>query len=346
MGFSKIGRRFSNIYKDVQTFTVRGYKMRSKNITLKVDEEMNCVNIFRYYSQAENRYTSGLISLLKIGSKIDNNILAEFGQLADISLPKKLNFKVLRDYESTADAEISDDKSVMLIETKIVSGTLRDEQIKEHLNSLDKYKQKNKRLILLTPDSANSHYIKHFINIAPRKIVHVTWNSIIQLLQKSQSKDIVFSDLVCDYIDEIKNIFEQDKSAVIVKINFDKSGVDPDDYLREFKNGEWGDWHTPKKYNELDGKGKKLILYDNSKGLVSEAEIEKVGRDPERRANDYPWSNKFVKKTLKIYSKPIPLSTIKEIPDKNKKFSNFDRCSTSHWNLTREQYEWLTKKMK
>ena len=30
---------------------------------------------------------------------------------------------------------------------------------------------------------------------------------------------------------------------------------------------------------------------------------------------------------------------------KNNKFSNFDKCSTSHWNLTREQYEWLTGKM-
>src|SRR3989344_3817426 len=309
---------------------------------------MNYVNIFRHYSQAENRYTNGLISLLKIGSKIDKDTLNEFGLLADISLSKKMDFRVLREFEGTADAEIFDNDSIMLIETKIHSGTLRGEQIKRHLKILDRYNQKNKRLILLTPDSANSYYISQFIKISPKKIVHITWDSIINLLQKSQSKDIIFSDLVNDYIDEIKeDIFEQDISAVIVKISFgDKSEVYPDDYLDEFKKGEWTDWHTPKKYNELDGKGKKLILYDKDKGLVLEVEIEKVRKDPQRGVNDpYHWSNQFVDKSLNIYKKPIPLSTIKMIPDKNNKFLNFDKCSTSHWNLTREQYDWLMKKL-
>lgn len=95
---------------------------------------MNNINIFWHYSQAENRYTNGLISLLKIGLKIDSNIVIEFGQLANISLLKKLNFKVLREFEGTADAELLDDETIMLIETKIVSGTLRSEQIKRHLS--------------------------------------------------------------------------------------------------------------------------------------------------------------------------------------------------------------------
>ena len=308
---------------------------------------MNCVNIFRHYSQAENRYTNGLISLLKIGSRIDDNLLTEFGRLADITLSNKSSFKVLREFEGTADAEMVNKDSVMLVETKIISGTLRSEQIKRHLRILLNYKQKNKRLVCITPDSANSHYIEQFTKISPSKLVHITWNSIIQLLQKNQSNNIVFSDLVNDYIDEIKeDIFEQDISAVIVKISFgDKSEVYPDDYLDEFKGDEWTDWHTPKKYNELDGKGKKLILYDKYKGLVLEVEIEKVRRDPKRKSNNlYPWSNKFVKNSLRTYSKPIPLSVIKKIPDKNDKFSNFDKCSTSHWNLTREQYQWLMKK--
>lgn len=309
---------------------------------------MSCTNIFRHYSQDENRYTNGLISLLKIGSKVDNGILIEFGRLIEISLSQNSTFKVLRELEGTSDAEISDDNSIILIETKIVSGTVRKEQIRRHLNTLDKYKQKNKRLILLTPDNANSHYIKQFIKISPRTIAHITWNSIIQLLQKSQSKDTVFSDLVKDYIDEIKEyIFEQDISAVIVKISFgDKSEVYPEEYLDEFRNRYWTDWHTPKRYNELDGKGKKLILYDKYKGLVLEVEIEKVRKDPQRGANSsYPWSNKFVKDSLKIYKNPIPLSTIKKIPDTNNKFSNFDKCSTSHWNLTRRQYDWLMERV-
>ena len=85
---------------------------------------MNCINIFRNYSQAENRYTNGLISLLKIGSKVDNNILIEFGRLIHISLSQNSAFKVLREFEGTADAEILDNESIILIETKIVSGTL------------------------------------------------------------------------------------------------------------------------------------------------------------------------------------------------------------------------------
>ena len=155
-----------------------------------------------------------------------------------------------------------------------------------------------------------------------------------------------------------KDIFEQDISAVIVKISFgDKSEVYSDDYLDEFKKGEWTDWHTPKKYNELDGKGKKLILYDKHKGLVLEVEIERVKRDPRRRgSNTYPWSNKLVRNTLKIYKKPIPVSTILKIPPTKKDintskndgkrhgFCNFKSNQTANWNLTREQYEWLFKK--
>lgn len=310
--------------------------------------KMGGTNLFRHYSQAENRYTNGLISLLNIGSKIDDDLLTEFSQLVDTPISKKASFKVLREMEGTADAEISDDNSIILIETKIVSGNLRKEQIISHLKTLDKYKQKNKRLVLLTPDSASSYYMTEFMMISLKTIVHLTWNSVIQLLRKSQSKDTVFFNLVNDYIDEIKkDIFEQDISAVIVKISFgDKSEVYSDDYLDEFKKGEWTDWHTPKKYNELDGKGKKLILYDKDKGLVLEVEIEKVRKDPQRGVNDpYHWSNQFVDKSLNIYKKPIPLSTIKMIPDKNNKFLNFDKCSTSHWNLTREQYDWLMKKL-
>ena len=198
---------------------------------------------------------------------------------------------------------------------------------------------------MLTPDSIGSHYINQFLKMAPNQITHINWNSAIQFLKEYKTKGPLFSELVKEYVEEVKEeIFEQDISSVIVKISFgDNSGVYPKDYLEEFKNGEWDNWHTPKKYNELDGKGKKLILYDKNWGLVLEVEIEKVGKIPNRKA--YPWSNKFVKDSLKIYKKPIPLKIIKGIPDIDNKFSNFDKCSTSHWNLTREQYEWLTGKM-
>ena len=84
-------------------------------------------------------------------------------------------------------------------------------------------------------------------------------------------------------------------------------------------------------------------MYDKHKGLVLEVEIEKVRKIKNRR--NYPWCNRFVKNSLKIYKKSVPLFKIKLIPDKNNKFRNFDKCSTSHWNLTRQQYEWLMKKV-
>ena len=306
---------------------------------------MGNTNIFRHYSQDENRYTNGLISLLKMGSISNYPLLGIFFKdLTGIKLSRNLSFKVLREYNGTADAEISSEDSIILLETKIVSGTLREEQIKRHLKSLAKYKQKTKRLVLLPPDSLGSHYIHQFVKIAPRRIIHLNWGSVISFLQNYRNKDKLFSQLVKEYIEEVKEeIFEQDISSVIVKINFgDKSQVYPEDYLQEFRDGEWEDWHTPKKYHELDGRGKKLILYDKHRGLVLEAEIERVKKIPNRK--NYPWSNKFVKKSLKIYRKPIPLQMIKKIPDIDDKFSNFDKCSTSHWNLTREQYGWLMNK--
>ncbi len=305
----------------------------------------NNTNIFRYYSQAENRYTSGLVSLLKIGSIVDHSLLENFFEtLAGVKLLGNINLKVLREYDGTADAEILSRELIILLETKVVSGTLRKEQIKRHFFALKEYQQKNKKLILLTPDSVGSHYVNQFLEIAPNKIIHINWNSVISFLLKYQSKDKLFSELIRDYIEEIKEqIFEQDIAAVIVKIRFgNESKVYRESYLDEFRNGEWNDWHTRNKCDKLDGKGKKLILYDKYHGLILEVEIEKVRKTNEE--SKYPWSNKFVKNSLRMYNKPIPLSIIKKIPDKDNKFKNFDRCQTWSWNLTRQQYEWLMER--
>lgn len=302
-------------------------------------------NIFRHYKQDENRYTNGLISLLKLGSlEGDNLVNSFFSELADFKIEDAYAFKVLRGINGTADAEISGKNNIFLIETKIISGSLRNDQIISHLQNLEKYPQSNKKLILLTPDSINSNYIKQHIAIAPDNIIHINWTTLIQFFLLHSSDNPVFQALTQDYIKEIReDIFEQDIAAVIVKIKFgDESEVYSDQYINEFKNQEWTDWHTPKKYKELDGKGKKLILYDKNKGLVLEVEISNVTFIKDR--DSYPWSNRFVMSTLRIYGKPILLSTIKHIPDINDKFRNFDKCSTSHWNLTRNQYDWNIKK--
>lgn len=308
---------------------------------------MNNINIFRYYIQPENRFTNNLISVFRIIYCNDKKFINAFTrQFFKLNFSDNINFKVLRNINGTADAEIADDNNVILIETKISSGTLRKDQIKSHLKNLSKYKQKNKKLILITPDAPDSSYISKFVKIDQKRVIHIQWKSIIDYFSHYETSNETCNLIIKDLYNEIKEIiFEQDIAAVIVKIKFgNKSRVYEDDYIKEFRNGEWDDWHTPKKYHELDGKGKKLILYDKNRGLVLEVEIQKVKKISNRRT--YPWSNKFVKTSLKLYSKPIPLNIIKRIPDEYNKFSNFNKCSTSHWNLTREQYEWLTGRMK
>src|SRR6266581_7550996 len=96
---------------------------------------------------------------------------------------------------------------------------------------------------------------------------------LFQLIKNHSAKDNVPLNLndseVC------KN---QDIIAVIVKIDFgDKSEVYPDKYIDEMKRGEWTKWNTPRKYKYLEGKGKKLILYDRElKALTVEVEIQEV----------------------------------------------------------------------
>ena len=156
---------------------------------------MNNTNIFRYYSQDENRYTNGLISLLKFGSIADSSFLRSFFEtLTNIELNGKPTFKVLREYNGTADAEILSGDTVILLETKIVSGTLRKEQIKRHLATLNKYPQKTKNLILLTPDSVGSHYMAQFLKLSPSKLHHLNWGSTISFLKHYNSDNIIFSE--------------------------------------------------------------------------------------------------------------------------------------------------------
>lgn len=135
---------------------------------------------------------------------------------------------------------------------------------------------------------------------------------------------------------------KQDFVAVIVKIAFGKkSKVYPDKYIAEMRNGKRKKWNTPRKYKHLDGKEKKLILYDRTRKAVTvEVEIESVKRT--YCGGDYPWTNKFAAGTLKVYQKSIPAEKIRRISG----FSNFgvhrkDRSPIR--NLNHEQYAAITE---
>ena len=124
--------------------------------------------------------------------------------------------------------------------------------------------------------------------------------------------------------------------GIIQKIAFgDWAGVDPDTFLGEMRRGEWTAWNTPQKYEKLDGKGRKLMLYDRTReAIVAEVEIRKVEHTKNER--DFPWTNFFAPDTLRVYpkSKQTPLGRILRIPG----FENFGTGRSSHWNVTHEQY--------
>ncbi len=155
---------------------------------------------------------------------------------------------------------------------------------------------------------------------------------LFQLIKNHSAKDNVPLNLndseVC------KN---QDIIAVIVKIDFgDKSEVYPDKYIDEMKRGEWTKWNTPRKYKYLEGKGKKLILYDRElKALTVEVEIQEVNNTNDEL--EYPWCNKFALGTLKVYQKPIPIENLRSI-NGFENFSVYRKDRSSHRNLTQEQY--------
>ena len=79
------------------------------------------VNIFKSYSQKENHFTNGLISILRLGNIQDSNFVNEFLiHLIGIDTPDDYkDFQVL-EYEtkSTADAIIIETFSSIQFETK------------------------------------------------------------------------------------------------------------------------------------------------------------------------------------------------------------------------------------
>ena len=88
-----------------------------------------------------------------------------------------------------------------------------------------------------------------------------------------------------------------------------KSGVKDDKYRDQMREGSWKRWNTPRLYKNLDGTGRKLLLYDNrSKEITVEVEIWKVRKTNFER--DYPWTNYFAKNPT-VYTKPIPLEHIR-----------------------------------
>ncbi len=304
---------------------------------------MNEANIFTYYKQEENQFTNGLISLLKLSRP---QFVTEFLRATHCPVPPgEVNkFHVLQEKETggTADAELAGEDCCIWIESKIVSGSLRGDQIDAHLKNLSHRSEKLKRLVLLTPDDSNSMYIRQFVEKDKNLILHLEWKRVYEFLENSVKKNKVFSELVRQFLLLIRDtIFKQDFAGIILKIAFtNKSGVNPRTYLNELKTGEFSTrWNTPGPYKQLDGTGRKLMLYDGTRqGITAEVEIEKVEPSKEK---DFPYTNKYANGTLCFFEPPIPLSRIQSLEG----FGKF-RKSRAIRNITHEQYRELTEGMK
>jgi len=98
------------------------------------------LNIFTFYRQEENRFTNGLVSLLEL-SRHSGAPLAKsfFNTLLPIDLKEEVTaFRVLRGIDGTADAEMCGRQSCIRFEMKIESGTLREDQVSDHLDRLER----------------------------------------------------------------------------------------------------------------------------------------------------------------------------------------------------------------
>jgi len=315
-------------------------------------DSIHAANVFNIYGQDENNFTNGLFSLLRISAYEKPKFIESF--LSDLlHLPPQeeidsiFSVRVLRGIEF-ADAELRSRTCCLRFETKIVSGALTHTQIRRRLKDLKKLKDcsgKLKRVVLLTPDDPKSQYIKLFLAKYKPKVLHLGWKNVYDYLKKavSKGKQTVFSDLVNQFLEQIHEcVFKHDFAGVITKIAFgDHAGVYSEEYLDEMKRDEWKDWGTPRPYKELDGTGRKLLLYDRTRqGITAEIEIKKVEHIRWERA--FPSRNVFATKP-KIFRKPIPLKLIRSIPG-FENFGKYRKDRTAYRNITREQYRQLMEK--
>src|SRR5882672_5749513 len=107
---------------------------------------MSTVNIFRRYEQEENRFTNGLISILLMSTLDNPRFLSSVlrSELGYALRGRVHTFRVLQGIQGTADGELCGDDFRIQFETKIVSGSLRRDQIRAHLKNLQGHRERLK----------------------------------------------------------------------------------------------------------------------------------------------------------------------------------------------------------
>ena len=227
------------------------------------EEHQDSVNLFTDYKQQEDRFTNGLVSILKLAELQDRTFISSFFRdLLNIELhAPSICAQVLRGYDvkSNADAVFLASNTRVCLESKIVSASLRQEQIQKHLQNLQKAPEDVRYLVLLTPDDSGSSYIGAYLDTDASHMKHLEWRCVYDYLSRYERNctNSVLRTVVKQFIATIKSmIFEQDIAGIISKVSFgNKSGVYADSYLDDLRNGKWDKWNTPKLYKNLDGTG-------------------------------------------------------------------------------------------
>ena len=198
--------------------------------------------------------------------------------------------------------------------------------------------------VLLTPDDHKSQYIKRILAKYRPRVLHLEWKRVYDFVEKRSvdGKQTIFSELVKAFLERIREcVFEQDFAGVIGKIAFKKAGIDPKTFLDEMRSGIWTEWGTPSPYKQLDGTGRKLLLYDRERqGITVEVEIKKVVHDQHNK--NYPSRNVFATKP-RVFRKPIPVDLIRKLAG-FEQFSVYPHDLNPFRNITREQYRQLMEK--
>ena len=299
-------------------------------------------NLFSHYKQRENHFTNGLIGVLTLAETEDLTFIPTFFRellLIEVAAPLT-SAQVLEDYpvSCTADAVLTAKNTTLFLETKIVSATLKMEQIQKHLLDLQGAAEESQYLVLLTPDDSRSGYVRGYLDLDAARMRHLEWKRVYEYLSRYQCKTRVLRAVIKQYLSTIQDmIFEQDIVGIISKVSFgDHSEVYADCYLDEMRAGKWAKWNTPKRYKNLDGTGRKLLLYDKErKAITVEVEIARVEETNEEQ--DYPFTNWFAEGTLDVLSKPIGVEVIESIDG----FENFTHERAPYRNVTHEQYKLL-----
>jgi hypothetical protein len=316
-------------------------------------------NIFNHYSQEENQFTNDLVSLLALSRHDGDWSITDF--LCQLLQLKRANgissFRVLRQIDGTADAELTGPNCCIRLETKIAPDGLREDQIHRHLERLCDSAKPLKALVLLTPDDSASNTIRRLVQSREvrklcskskgMRVIHLEWKQVYRFLEQAVRRRVspIFSEIAAQFLRRIHDrIADADFVGVIQKISFgDHSGVYAKStdahvgYLEELETTEWGSWDTPKVYKQLSGTGRKLLLYDKTRQEITvEMEIESVRE--RRTKGDFPCRNVIAPGTLRVLPNPIPVSHIVKIAG----FEGFLRGQAAARNVTREQHALLT----